>query len=103
MARGGDGRVLEYGWEVMDAFLDDMKEEDPDLLILSGDLTLDGEKASHEELAELLEGLEARRELRSRLYRETTDINNPDARRLYGGWSGKGGVHHSGRVPGYLC
>ena len=44
MARGGDGRVLEYGWEVMDAFLDDMKEEDPDLLILSGDLTLDGEK-----------------------------------------------------------
>ena len=65
MARGGDGRVLEYGWEVMDAFLDDMKKEDPDLLILSGDLTLDGEKASHEELAELLE-------LRSRLYRETT-------------------------------
>ena len=61
MARGGDGRVLEYGWEVMDAFLDGMKEEDPDLLILSGDLTLDGEKASHEELA-----------LRSRLYRETT-------------------------------
>ena len=51
MARGGDGRVLEYGWEVMDAFLDDMKKEDPDLLILSGDLTLDGEKASHEELA----------------------------------------------------
>lgn len=41
MARGGDGRVLEYGWEVMDAFLDGMKEEDPDLLILSGDLTLD--------------------------------------------------------------
>ena len=30
MARGGDGRVLEYGWEVMDAFLDDMKKEDPD-------------------------------------------------------------------------
>ena len=30
----------EYGWEVMDAFLDDMKEEDPDLLILSGDLTV---------------------------------------------------------------
>lgn len=71
MARGGDGRVLEYGWEVMDAFLDDMKEEDPDLLILSGDLTLDGEKASHEELAELLEGL-SEAELRSRLYRETT-------------------------------
>ena len=69
MARGGDGRVLEYGWEVMDAFLDDTKKEDPDLLILSGDLTLDGEKASHEELAELLEGLS---EAGIEVYRETT-------------------------------
>ena len=80
MARGGDGRVLEYGWEVMDAFLDGMKEEDPDLLILSGDLTLDGEKASHEELAELLEGLrEAGIEVA--VIPGNHDINNPDARR----------------------
>ena len=93
--------MLEYGWEVMDAFLDDMKKEDPDLLILSGDLTLDGEKASHEELAELLEGL-SEAGMRSRLYRETT-ISITRMPALYGGWSGKGGVHHSGRVQGYLC
>ena len=80
MARGGDGRVLEYGWEVMDAFLDDMKEEDPDLLILSGDLTLDGEKASHEELAELLEGL-SEAGIEVAVIPGNHDINNPDARR----------------------
>lgn len=76
MARGGDGRVLEYGWEVMDAFLDDMKKEDPDLLILSGDLTLDGEKASHEELAELLEGL-SEAGIEVAVIPGNHDINNP--------------------------
>ena len=80
MARGGDGRVLEYGWEVMDAFLDDMKKEDPDLLILSGDLTLDGEKASHEELAELLEGL-SEAGIEVAVIPGNHDINNLDARR----------------------
>ena len=64
----------------MDAFLDDMKEEDPDLLILSGDLTLDGEKASHEELAELLEGL-SEAGIEVAVIPGNHDINNPDARR----------------------
>ena len=89
MARGGDGRVLEYGWEVMDAFLDDMKEEDPDLLILSGDLTLDGEKASHEELAELLEGL-SEAGIEVAVIPGNHDINNPDARRYTADGTEKG-------------
>ena len=42
-----DGRVLQYGWEVMDAFVDDMLKEQPDLVVLSGDMTLNGEKESH--------------------------------------------------------
>lgn len=54
MVRDSDGRVLQYGWEVMDAFLEDVLEEQPDLVVLSGDLTLNGEKKSHEELAEKL-------------------------------------------------
>lgn len=57
MTEKGDGRVLQYSWEILDAFIDDMLEEKPDLVVLSGDLTLDGEKASHEELAERLETL----------------------------------------------
>ncbi|MFQ8842968.1 MAG: metallophosphoesterase family protein [Clostridium fessum] len=83
----------------MDAFLDDMKEEDPDLLILSGDLTLDGEKASHEELAELLEGL-SEAGIEVAVIPGNHDINNSGCPPLYGGWSGKGGVHHSGTSSG---
>lgn len=83
MVRNDDGRVLEYSWEVMDAFLDDMKEEDPDLLIISGDLTLNGERASHEELAGLLEGLnEAGIEVA--VIPGNHDINNTNASRFMG-------------------
>ncbi len=38
----------------VDAFLEEVIRQKPDVLILSGDLTLDGEKRSHEELAEKL-------------------------------------------------
>lgn len=78
MARNNDGRVLEYGWEVMDAFLDDMREEKPDLLILSGDLTLNGERASHEELAGLLEEL-SEDGIDVAVIPGNHDINNPNA------------------------
>lgn len=47
----GDGQVLQYGWEILDAFIEDMLKEKPDLVVLSGDLTLNGEKKSHEELS----------------------------------------------------
>lgn len=55
--KSGDGQVLQYSWEVLDAFIEDMLSESPDLVILSGDLTLNGEKKSHEELAEKLQVL----------------------------------------------
>ncbi len=78
MARNNDGRVLEYGWEVMDAFLDDMRKEKPDLLILSGDLTLNGERASHEEFAGLLEEL-SEDGIDVAVIPGNHDINNPNA------------------------
>lgn len=83
MARNNDGRVLEYGWEVMDAFLDDMRKEKPDLLILSGDLTLNGERASHEELAGLLEEL-SEDGIDIAVIPGNHDINNTNARRYTG-------------------
>ncbi|MDR0925575.1 MAG: metallophosphoesterase, partial [Hungatella sp.] len=47
----GDGKVMQYIWEITDAFVEEVKKERPDLVILSGDLTYEGEKESHEELA----------------------------------------------------
>lgn len=54
MVEHGDGKVVTYVEQITDAFLEEVIREKPDMLILSGDLTLDGEKKSHEELAEKL-------------------------------------------------
>lgn len=77
----GDGRVLQYGWEILDAFLDDMAEEKPDLIVLAGDLTMNGEKQSHEELAEKLELL-SENDIEVAVIPGNHDINNPYARRF---------------------
>ncbi|MCD8122464.1 MAG: metallophosphoesterase [Clostridiales bacterium] len=50
----GDGKVVTYIEEITEAFLDEVIEMEPDVLVLSGDLSLEGEKKSHEELAEQL-------------------------------------------------
>lgn len=49
-----DGKVIQYIDEIMSAFSDDVISASPDVLILSGDLTFNGEKASHEDLAKKL-------------------------------------------------
>lgn len=77
-----DGRVLQYGWEVMDAFVDDMLKEQPDLVVLSGDLTLNGEKESHEELAGILDTL-LEHDIEVAVIPGNHDINNPHAKRFY--------------------
>ena len=78
MAEQSDGRVLQYGWEILDAFLDDVLEEKPDLVLLSGDLTLNGERESHEELAEKLSVL-PEHNIEVAVIPGNHDINNPYA------------------------
>lgn len=54
----GDGKELKYIDEIMEAFVSDIKIKKPNVLILSGDLTTNGEKASHLELAKKLKNIE---------------------------------------------
>ena len=54
MVEYGDGKIVTYIDAITDAFLDEVMEYCPDALILSGDLTLEGEKKSHQELAKKL-------------------------------------------------
>ena len=54
----GDGKLVNYIWEITDAFIEEVIEEKPDLLVLSGDLTLNGEKQSHLEFAQKLAEIE---------------------------------------------
>ena len=51
---GADGKVIQYIDEIMDAFSDEVINAAPDVLILSGDLTFNGEKKSHMDLADKL-------------------------------------------------
>lgn len=54
----GTGLVTNYIWEITDAFIAEVLNERPDALILSGDLSLNGELPSHKELAEKLKTVE---------------------------------------------
>lgn len=58
MVEHGDGKIVTYVEQITDAFLEEVIQQNPDVLILSGDLTLNGEKKSHEELAEKLYAVE---------------------------------------------
>ena len=46
-----DGKVIQYLPELLEAFLDEVIEEKPSALVLSGDITMNGERMNHEELA----------------------------------------------------
>lgn len=54
----GDGKELVYSEELMDALIADARTEKPDIVIISGDLTSNGEKAGHLGLARKLAELE---------------------------------------------
>lgn len=54
----GDGKVMAYSEELIEAFVQQVIERKPDALILSGDLTFNGERASHKALAEKLQRVE---------------------------------------------
>ena len=43
--------MVEYLPELLEAFMDQVIEEHPSALVLSGDITMNGEKINHEELA----------------------------------------------------
>ena len=51
MIENGDGKLVHYTDELTDAFVQQVIENRPDCLILTGDLTFNGAKKSHEDLA----------------------------------------------------
>lgn len=61
------------------ALLDTIKKDDPDVLLISGDLTKDGEKEGHEALAEKLEALEDETGVQVYITPGNHDLNNSNA------------------------
>lgn len=76
----GDGKQLNYVEEIVDSFINDIKNNKPDLLIISGDLTNNGEKESHLELANKLASIEKTTGTRVFVIPGNHDIQNPWAR-----------------------
>lgn len=50
----GSGKQMRYLDEITDAFIEQIKEEKPDYLLITGDITFIGAKASHEAIIEKL-------------------------------------------------
>ena len=47
----GDGKMSQYSRELLSALLDEARHQRPDALLVTGDLTFNGELVSHEELS----------------------------------------------------
>jgi 3',5'-cyclic AMP phosphodiesterase CpdA len=80
----GDGRQLNYIDEIVDAFANDVDKEKPVILIVSGDLTNNGEKESHIELAEKFKEIEISSGTNVFVIPGNHDIQNPWARGFKG-------------------
>lgn len=76
-----DPKLLRESQEIFRALEAQIERLRPDFLILSGDLTKDGEVASHEWLAQRLSRLRAQG-IRSYVVPGNHDLNNPDAVRF---------------------
>lgn len=79
----GDGKLLTYTDEIIDAFILDIEVKKPNVLIIPGDLTCNGERESHLEMVEKLNTIE---ELGVPVYviPGNHDIDNPWARHYIG-------------------
>lgn len=55
---GGDGKMLPYSDEMAEAMVYEAEQKKPAFIILSGDLTNNGERSSHQKLTEKLKRIE---------------------------------------------
>jgi 3',5'-cyclic AMP phosphodiesterase CpdA len=80
----GDGRQVGDVDDIVEAFARDVRRLAPHALVISGDLTNNGEKQSHQALAQKLRGIEDATGTRVFVVPGNHDILNPWARRYEG-------------------
>ena len=78
-----DGKVVQYLPELLEAFLDEVIREQPSALVLSGDITMNGERINHEELAARLKRVQDAG-IQVLVIPGNHDINNHNAAVYYG-------------------
>ncbi len=75
----GDGKMIQYSDALLDAFHAEIVSAKPDVLILTGDLTNNGEKVGHAALAERLSAIEADSGTKVYVIPGNHDLLNPQA------------------------
>ena len=78
-----DRKLIDYSQEVFDYLVDKFKTDKPDLLLISGDLTKDGEKVSHQYVVNGLNELKAAG-VKVYVIPGNHDIDNPNAKAFDG-------------------
>ena len=79
----GDGKMVRHMPQIWQAFAEEVILASPDVLVLSGDLTLNGEAVNHRELADHLAAIEAAG-IPVLVIPGNHDINNPHATQYFG-------------------
>lgn len=77
-----DPKLLEYSSRILHAAVQDIISKKPDLVLIPGDLTKDGEKVSHETVIRILKKL-AQHGIKVLVTVGNHDVNNPDAKRFF--------------------
>ena len=80
---GSDGKLIEYLPQLLDAFSDEIINTDVDVLILSGDITMNGEAENHQELSAKLARIQEEG-IPVLVIPGNHDINNPNASYYFG-------------------
>ena len=78
-----DPKLIEYSDPIFRKVIADLKTEKPDILLVPGDLTKDGERVSHESVAHFLDELKSTG-IKVFVVPGNHDINNPEARSYNG-------------------
>jgi 3',5'-cyclic AMP phosphodiesterase CpdA len=74
-----DPKLIEFSDPIFRTVMEKLKSERPDILLIPGDLTKDGERVSHKTMASLLKQL-ANANIKVFVVPGNHDVNNPEAR-----------------------
>ncbi len=73
-----DPKLIEYSIPIFEKVVSDLRKEKPDILLIPGDLTKDGEKLSHLAVAKILHKL-SREGIKVFVIPGNHDVNNPES------------------------
>jgi len=73
-----DPKLIQFSVPIFEKVISDLQKEKPDILLIPGDLTKDGEKISHESMAEILKNLSGKG-IKVFVIPGNHDIKNPES------------------------